>query len=119
METRSFAEKIFRHMKGMRSVSGWWAIFSIPFVVFTLWGQVEKGFYRQGLQLGSKKAAEIIYQDIIAKAKNRECKTIFVEQAGRRVDLINVQCLHLIKDKSKAKGSLADSNKKKTEKKVN
>ena len=31
-----------------------------------------------------KGAAEVIYRDIIVKASNQECKTIFVEQEGRK-----------------------------------
>ena len=112
METNFF----LRHIKGMKSVNRWWAIFSIPFVLFTLWNKVEQGLYKQGIHVGSRKAAKMIYQDIITKAKNRECKTIFVEQAGDKVDLINIQCLHLLKGGGKTDDVFANLSKKKLDK---
>ena len=87
-----------------------WLIFSIPFIFFTLWTRVEHGFYQEGLRVGSKRAAQIIYDDIIAKANNQECKTIFVEQSGRKVDMINVNCLRQKTAKGK-NTSMANSKK--------
>lgn len=106
METRSLKQFFSREGLFLRV----WLIFSIPFVFFTLWARVEQGFYQQGLRVGSKRAAQIIYNDIIAKANNQECKTIFVEQSGQKVDMINVNCLRQ-KAAAKDDKSVADSKK--------
>ena len=96
--------------KGKKLLGKLWVVFSIPFVAFSLWQMVEREFYHRGVQNGSKRAAELIYSDIIAKANNQECKTIFVEQSGRKVDLINIKCLQ-IKGKPQTKASVAQSKK--------
>jgi len=49
--------------------------------------------YQSGLQSGASNASAQIYTDIINKAANDECNTVFVQFDGRRVDLINVVCL--------------------------
>ena len=112
---RTERKGLFPLDKGFR---GWklaqklWILFSIPFIGFSLWKTVEENFYLRGVQEGSKRAAEVIYRDIIVKASNQECKTIFVEQKGRKVDLINIDCLRR-KENSKPDGSLAKSGQKK------
>ena len=49
--------------------------------------------YESGLRTGASNASAQIYTDIINKAANDECNTVFVQFDGRRVDLINVVCL--------------------------
>jgi len=55
---------------------------------------VNNGF-QSGLQEGAAAASGQIYTDIINKSANNDCNTVFVQYEGRRVDLINVQCLEV------------------------
>ena len=41
-----------------------------------------------------------IYNDIINKSANQDCNTVFIQYEGRRVDLINVQCLQILNKQS-------------------
>ena len=92
-----------------------WSIFSFVLLLFIGWSYLRSSVYQsgvdagfqagsqagfdngvqQGAQQGATSAAGQIYTDIINKAANSECNTVFVEFEGRRVDLINVQCLQV------------------------
>ena len=50
----------------------------------------------QALERGANQASGQIYNDIINKAANDQCNTVFIQFDGRRVDLINVQCLQTL-----------------------
>lgn len=73
-----------------------WCVFSVPFVVYAGWSYLEGQVYQSGLQSGGADAANTIYKDIIAKAANEQCNTIFVTHENQRVDLVNVRCLELV-----------------------
>ena len=103
--------------KGLRSFFGSerrlqniWVLFSVPFVLFSLWARIEQGFYKKGIREGARRTAKVIYSDIILKASNQECKTIFVEQAGRKVDMVNVDCLRKKVEGDKDAKSVAKLN---------
>ena len=114
------AKDLFRYFKGRNLLLTLWILFSIPFVLFSLWTRVEQKFYKKGIQVGSLETAKIIYKDIIVKAKNKECKTIFVEQEGDKVDLINVACLRRTGEANvKPKDNVAKSAEKKKKGKIN
>ncbi len=70
-----------------------WIVISIPFVAIFLWQSLEQDFYRRGIDMGVKKTKEVIYADLIKKASNSECNSIFVQQEEQRVDLISLTCL--------------------------
>ena len=81
-------------VSGMLNLSlGRW---SVPFVVYAGWSYLEGQVYQSGLQSGGADAANTIYKDIIAKAANEQCNTIFVTHENQRVDLVNVRCLELV-----------------------
>ena len=84
--------------KGKRLFVKLWFIFSVPFIVYVLWQSLQETQFARGVQIGSERASELIYNDIINKAANETCNSIFVERSGRRVDLINVQCLNITKN---------------------
>ena len=132
METRNLSEDLKSRNWNLGQLSQFfkrgavlqktWILFSIPFVLFTLWTRVEQGFYDQGVQVGSRRVGAVIYKDIITKARNQACRTIFVEHEGSKVDLINVDCLRKIaKEETDASvAQAAKSSKRKTAKgKVN
>ncbi|MCY4643059.1 MAG: hypothetical protein OXB88_00410 [Bacteriovoracales bacterium] len=104
--------EISRHLKGWKLANALWVVFSIPFVAFSTWERLEENFYKRGIQEGSKRIGGMIYKDIISKAKNEECKTIFVEQNKDKVHLVNIDCLRQ-KGESKPADSLAKAGKKK------
>jgi len=71
-------------------------VISVPLVVYQLWSILEDDYYRRGVEEGVRTTAESLYRDIIAKASNAQCHTIFVKQGNQRVDLINVRCLRRV-----------------------
>ena len=89
------AFKILAKLKSWQTANVAWILFSVPFVLFVLWQSLEQNVYQRGVQNGSQRASDVIYSNIIDKAANTDCKSIYVEHAGRRVDLVNVQCLRV------------------------
>jgi len=73
-----------------------WTVISVPFVIYQLWSNLEKDYYRRGVDEGRRTTAELLYRDIIEKASNAQCHSIFVKQGDTRVDLINVRCLRVV-----------------------
>jgi len=69
--------------------------FVVSLIVFALlgWNFLQGTVYDSGVRNGAQSASAQIYTDIINKAANEECNTVFVQFEGRRVDLINVICL--------------------------
>jgi len=69
--------------------------FGVSLIIFCLlsWNYLQGSVYESGLRTGAQDASAQIYTDIINKAANEECNTVFVQFEGRRVDLINVICL--------------------------
>lgn len=51
--------------------------------------------YQQGLNEGATRTSGQIYNEIINKSGDGQCNTVFVQYEGRRVDLVNVQCLQV------------------------
>lgn len=82
--------------KFVQILIGAWIVFSVPFVAYQGWSHLEDAHYARGIQDGSRSAAVSIYNDLIQKASNSNCDTVFVQQGDQRVDLINVQCLRVI-----------------------
>ena len=88
-----------------------WSVFSALLLLFVGWGYLRNNVYQSGIdsgyQAGAKagfedgvsqgasSAAGQIYNDIINKSANTDCNTVFIEYEGRRVDLVNVQCLQI------------------------
>ena len=78
---------------------GWFVISLMAFLLIG-WSYLQNNVYDSGLRLGIERgagqASAQIYNDIINKAANDECNTVFIQYDGRRVDLINVQCLQAL-----------------------
>ena len=75
---------------------GWFVLSFMGFLLIG-WSYLQNNVYQSGLQTGlengANQASAQIYTDIINKAANDQCNTVFIQFDGRRVDLINVQCL--------------------------
>lgn len=69
--------------------------FFVSLIIFGIlgWNFLQGTVYESGVNAGATNASAQIYTDIINKAANEECNTVFVQFDGRRVDLINVICL--------------------------
>ena len=86
---------------------GWFVVSLLAFILIG-WSFLQNSVYQSGLQAGvdrgvqsgieqgATQASAQIYTDIINKAANDECNTVFIQYDGRRVDLINVQCLQAL-----------------------
>ena len=78
---------------------GWFVLSLMGFLLIG-WSYLQNSVYdsglRSGLERGAGQASAQIYNDIINKAANDECNTVFIQYDGRRVDLINVQCLQTL-----------------------
>ena len=90
---------------------GWFVISLMAFLLIG-WSYLQNSVYDSGFRLGLERGAEQgiqqgvergasqasgqIYNDIINKAANDDCNTVFIQYDGRRVDLINVQCLQTL-----------------------
>lgn len=78
-----------------------WLWVPVSLVIFGVigWNYMESSVYRSayqaGVETGAREASAQIYTDIINKSGNQECNTVFIQYEGRRVDLINVQCLQI------------------------
>ena len=96
--------------KGWRLINKLWLLFSVPFICYILWQYLQTTQFNRGIQLGTERASAVIYNDIIDKAANDACNSIFIERDGRRVDLINVQCLNISSTPPTEEGSAATEN---------
>ena len=86
---------------------GWFVLSFLAFILIG-WSFLSSTVYQSGFQTGvqsgleqgaergATQASAQIYTDIINKAANDECNTVFIQYDGRRVDLINVQCLQAL-----------------------
>ena len=79
-------------------LTGWFVLSIMAFLLIG-WSYLQNNVYKSGLQTGlengASQASAQIYNDIINKAANDQCNTVFIQYDGRRVDLINVQCLQV------------------------
>lgn len=73
-------------------LTAWFVVSLLAFLLIG-WNFLQGSVYESGLRTGASNASAQIYTDIINKAANDECNTVFVQFDGRRVDLINVVCL--------------------------
>ncbi|MGC6485885.1 MAG: hypothetical protein ACON4P_09480 [Candidatus Puniceispirillales bacterium] len=73
-------------------------------------GSVRTSAYSAGLEKGAVEASGQIYNDIINKSANQDCNTVFIQYDGRRVDLINVQCLQILNGQDPESGAAGDEN---------
>ena len=94
-------------------LGGWFVISLLGFLLIG-WSFLQNSVYdsglRSGLERGAGQASAQIYNDIINKAANDECNTVFIQYDGRRVDLINVQCLQTLSAPAADGASDADEN---------
>ena len=78
---------------------GWFVVSLMGFLLIG-WSYLQNNVYdsglRTGIERGAGQASAQIYNDIINKAANDQCNTVFIQYDGRRVDLINVQCLQTL-----------------------
>ena len=92
---------------------GWFVISLMAFLLIG-WSYLQNNVYDSGLRLGIERgagqASAQIYNDIINKAANDECNTVFIQYDGRRVDLINVQCLQTLSAPAVDDTQSADDN---------
>ncbi len=86
-----------------------WGWFFVSFVLLAViaWNFLQERVYSSGLQTGSQQAAAQIYTDMINKAANDQCNTIFVQYDNKRVDLINVRCLQILSQNPTAENTAA------------
>ena len=75
-----------------------WGWFFVSLILLSViaWNYLQERVYDQGLRTGAQNAAGQIYTDMINKAANGNCNTIFVQYENRRVDLVNVRCLQAL-----------------------
>jgi len=92
---------------------GWFVISLMAFLLIG-WSFLQNSVYdsglRSGIERGAGQASAQIYNDIINKAANNECNTVFIQYDGRRVDLINVQCLQTLSAPAVDDTQSADDN---------
>ena len=87
-------EQMFGAKKNLSTIllTAWFVVSLLAFLLIG-WNFLQGSVYESGLKTGASNASAQIYTDIINKAANDECNTVFVQFDGRRVDLINVVCL--------------------------
>ena len=87
-------EQMFGAKKNLSTIllTAWFVVSLLAFLLIG-WNFLQGSVYESGLRTGESNASAQIYTDIINKAANDECNTVFVQFDGRRVDLINVVCL--------------------------
>ena len=87
-------EQMFGAKKNLSTIllTAWFVVSLLAFLLIG-WNFLQGTVYESGLRTGASNASAQIYTDIINKAANDECNTVFVQFDGRRVDLINVVCL--------------------------
>ena len=91
-----------------------WFVISLAGFLLIGWSFLQNSVYdsglRSGLERGAGQASAQIYNDIINKAANDECNTVFIQYDGRRVDLINVQCLQTLSAPASDNAAGVDEN---------
>jgi len=92
-----------------------WFFISLILLMVIAWNYLQNSVYDQGVRTGAQNTAAQIYTDMINKAANDQCNTIFVQYENRRVDLINVRCLQILNQNNAASDAAATEQK--TEKK--
>ena len=87
-------DQMFGAKKNLSTIllTAWFVVSLLAFLLIG-WNFLQGSVYESGLRTGASNASAQIYTDIINKAANDECNTVFVQFDGRRVDLINVVCL--------------------------
>jgi len=73
-----------------------WSVISGLILLGVGWNFLQSQVYESGLKTGAQTTAAQIYTDMINKAANDKCNTIFVQYDNRRVDLVNVRCLQTV-----------------------
>ena len=73
-----------------------WSLVTTLILLVIGWNFLQSSVYESGVKSGAQTAAAQIYTDMINKAANDSCNTIFVQYDNRRVDLVNVRCLQAI-----------------------
>ena len=79
-----------------------WFFISLILLMVIAWNYLQERVYDQGLRTGAQNTAAQIYTDMINKAANDKCNTVFVQYENRRVDLINVRCLQILNQNNAA-----------------
>jgi len=92
-EIKSNAPKAAPRLSGLNKFLAGWSIISAIVLSVIAWNFLQTSVYDAGLKSGAQSAAAQIYTDMINKAANDKCNTVFVQYENRRVDLINVRCL--------------------------
>ena len=87
-----------------------WFVVSLLAFMLIGWNYLQGTVYQSGLQSGATNASAQIYTDIINKAANDECNTVFVQFDGRRVDLINVVCLQRLQQQIQQQQNAPQAN---------
>ena len=92
---------------------GWFFLSLLAFILIG-WSYLQNSVYdaalRTGLERGANQASGQIYNDIINKAANDQCNSVFIQFDGRRVDLINVQCLQTLSQPQADDAGAVDEN---------
>ena len=73
-----------------------WSLVTTLILLVIGWNFLQSSVYESGVKSGAQTAAAQIYTDMINKAANDSCNTIFVQYDNRRVDLVNVRCLQAV-----------------------
>lgn len=84
-----------------------WFFISLILLMVIAWNYLQERVYDQGLRTGAQNTAAQIYTDMINKAANDKCNTVFVQYENRRVDLINVRCLQILNQNNSAAAETA------------
>lgn len=79
-----------------------WFFLSLILLMVIAWNYLQEQVYAQGVRTGAQNTSAQIYTDMINKAANDNCNTIFVQYENRRVDLINVRCLQTLNQNNAA-----------------
>lgn len=69
-----------------------WILFSVVFVVMTLWTNVLQRTYNYGMQQGSQQGVQAAVVDIMKKVSSK-CEAVPLTIGDQRVDILNVACL--------------------------
>ena len=90
-----------------------WFFLSLILLMVIAWNYLQDQVYAQGLRTGAQNTSAQIYTDMINKAANDNCNTIFVQYENRRVDLINVRCLQILNQNNAAAAETAQETEQK------
>ena len=100
-------EQMFGAKKNLSTIllTAWFVVSLLAFLLIG-WNFLQGSVYESGLRTGASNASAQIYTDIINKAANDECNTVFVQFDGRRVDLINVVCLQRLQQGTRLRSNV-------------